>query len=351
MQFSSETVIEQINKSMNVMLLLHSSCQAIIQAAIEPVSSPWYDVITRELGEAEDLVVDWRRSGILYFHEDILAEIAAYGQLLAGTRESVLSSLDELEQHFTEEGKAQLRKMLAELASPVSRMSDQTDLYLSKLRTFEVNMQQPHSEMLKTIQEVQAQQADIQSEINRINSALDSLRKEIQADRAAIAAAKKARKKGIIETVFGIALAPVTGGASLILAGIGVATIAEAEDKIKKLQATLERIQQEISKDQKTLSHDKKIIAALRGLSLSTQMALDDMQLVDQSLDPLRTSWSMFEGELEGVIEKLANAGDAKSVPAIRAWFNAACKEWDAIASHTTDLAQRSISSSHVPIG
>ena len=46
------------NASMGSILLLNSSCQAVIEAEITEVSSPWYDQLDRELGAAENLVVD-----------------------------------------------------------------------------------------------------------------------------------------------------------------------------------------------------------------------------------------------------------------------------------------------------
>ena len=58
MAFSGATTKEQLNQSMNAMLLLHSSCQAIIEATIAQIDSSWYNTIVNELGAAEELVVD-----------------------------------------------------------------------------------------------------------------------------------------------------------------------------------------------------------------------------------------------------------------------------------------------------
>ena len=66
----------EIDASIGSILLLNSSCQAVIEAEITEVSSPWYDQLDHELGAAENLVVGWRRSGVLYFQTDILDTIA-----------------------------------------------------------------------------------------------------------------------------------------------------------------------------------------------------------------------------------------------------------------------------------
>ena len=230
-------------------------------------------------------------------------------------------------------------------------MIDQIAHYLSKLRTFEKQMQKPHYKMNQTINQVQAEEQDIQSKIGTINSQIQMLQNQIQTDREAIATAKKTRTKGIVETIFGVVLAPFTGGVSLILAGIGVATISEAEGKTDLMQSEIGKYQKNIVTDQNNFSRDQKIIATLKGLSMSMVLVISDMALISSALDALRTTWNVLDGELSGEIQKLTNAMTAQETVVIKAWYQAAYTEWDLIVNHSTDLNKRTISSTGVTIG
>src|SRR5690606_40654466 len=108
--------------------------------------------------------------------------------------------------------------------------------------------------------------SDLKSQITEINQKIDNFKSQIKADREAIAKAKKAREKGIVETIFGVILAPITLGASLILAGIGVASIAEAESKISDMEKSISQYQKSIVSDQANLSDDQKEVTTLNSL-------------------------------------------------------------------------------------
>ena len=351
MSFSATDTIQEINESMNAMLLLHSSCQGIIEANVEPSSSPWYSTLTQELGAAEQLVVGWRQSGFLYFQQDILGEIISYGNTFSASQKSIDGLFDQLEKQFSTELKNEIVAALTKLQGPIDTMISQIGAYLAKLGEFEKNLQVPYGNMNGTISQIQAQEADIKIDIETINSQIASMKKQITADRAAIAKAKKAREKGIVETIFGVLLAPITGGASLILAGIGVATIADAEDKIHSLQSDITKDQGTIATDQNKLSDDQKQVATLHGLAMSVAIALSDMGMIDQALDTLSTSWGIFKKELDGVISKLDQATDAQEAILGKAWFDAAVLEWKTIAQQAQNLTQRNITTTRVQIG
>ncbi len=351
MPFSSDTTLEQMNTSMNSMLLLNASCQAVIEAEIQTVDSSWYDTLDQELGEAENLVIHWRQSGVLYFQQDILNEIISCGQLFSSSQLTINTLFEQLNTHFSEAIKSQLITQLQALESPITQMNTQISSYLSKLKTFEIAMEKPHGEMQTTIAQVQAAEQQIQSEIDSINLQIKSLNTQIQSDRDAIAKAKSARTSGIVETIFGILLAPVTGGASLILAGIGVASISAAEGLISTMQSQIQNYQQTISGDQSTLNSDQKTIATLNGLTLSTGLVINDLMNIDTALDALRTSWTLLSDELNSEIQKLNAATSAQDTILIKAWYDSACNEWSLIQASAESLSNPSISTTHVSIG
>ncbi|WP_338689169.1 MULTISPECIES: alpha-pore-forming cytotoxin subunit MakE [unclassified Bradyrhizobium] len=351
MPFSGAATNAEIDASMGAIVLLNSSCQAVIEAEIAEVASPWYDQLDQELGAAENLVVGWRRSGVLYFQTDILDTIAAAGQAFVAAAPQIDALFAALEQRFSAGGKAELITAMQALEPPIQAMIGQIADYLGKLQTFEQAMLQADQAMRNTVGQVQAQEQQIQGEIDAINNQIKLLNVQIQTDREAIARAKAARTRGIIETIFGVVFAPLTGGASLILAGIGVASIAEAEGQINAMQSEISGYQQKIASDQSALTDDQRIVATLGALTMSTGLVLSDMAMIENALDSLRTGWTALDGELGGVIAKLQAATSAADLIVSQAWYTAACTEWNLIDSHVADLTGRQIDTSRVRIG
>jgi multidrug resistance efflux pump len=351
MPFNGPATNDQIDASMAAILLLNSSCQAVIEAEIEEVSSPWYQQLDQELGTAEQLVVGWRRSGWLYFQGDILDSMAAAGAAFLSAQTQIDALFSALEANFTAAGMAELIAAMSALEPPLLSIIQQISDYLTRLQKFEESMVSADEALRGTVAQVQAQEQQIQAEIDAINAQIKSLTAQIQTDRDAIAKAKSARTDGIIETVFGIVFAPVTGGASLILAGIGVSSIADAQSKINSMQAEISGYQQSIAGDQTSLSDDQKVVATLNSLTMSTGFVLSDMDDIESALDRLATSWTVLNGELGGVIAKLQAATSAADLIVSQAWYSAACIEWKLVVGHVAELGGLEISTSRVKIG
>jgi len=350
MGFNGASTKTQINQSMNSMLMLHSSCQGIIEASINPVSSSWYPILLGELGDAENLVVDWRQNGYLYFQQDILNQSINCGQAFINAKADIDSKYDQLQKSYSQQLKDKIVNALQALSTPVQGLTKQISGYEDKLKIFERNMETVHAKMAKTVAQIQNEEASIQADITKINTLIGELKKQIIKDREVIAKAEKARTRGILETIFGFLLAPFTGGLSLILAGIGVSSIAEAESHIKDMETTIKKYGKEIIGSQGELSDDLKEIATLHGLLLSVSMALSDLGLIGKTLDDLRVNWAILEGELTNIIGEVTKADNSKDALVGQFWFESACNQWEEIVPHSQDLSGRSITTSHVQV-
>ncbi|WP_020653803.1 alpha-pore-forming cytotoxin subunit MakE [Massilia niastensis] len=351
MSFNAAAVNPQIDLSMNRMLMLNASCQAVIEAEIAQVASPWYRQLDQELGAAEELVIAWRRSGVMYFENAILDAVGVVGDAFLGAQSTIDAMFSQLERDVTPAGKAALVAQLRALQPPLHTLTARTGDYLGRLKAFQVAMATPHAGMATTIAQVQAQEAGIQAAIDSINRQIAALTTRINTDRDLIARAQKARSDGIVETVFGVIFAPFTGGLSLILAGIGVASIAAAQDKVNAMESNVSGYQHTIAGDQSTLKADQAIIATLGALTMSTGLVISDLDNIDAALDGLRTSWDVFDGELAGVIDKLGLATSAADLVVMQAWYGSACAEWKLIAEHAASLLHPAITTRIVSIG
>lgn len=351
MSFQASKIQEETNTSMNAMLMLHASCQGIIQSDIQKVDTPWYPILSGELKNAEELVVGWRNNGFLYFKSAIFNSMISTGQTFLNQRVTIDGLYNQLNENYTETLKQNIVSQLQDLAAPIANISTQIGDYTQKLTVFGSKMQVIHSNMESTIGKIQAQEAVIKSQITEINQKIDNFKSQIKADREAIAKAKKAREKGIVETIFGVILAPITLGASLILAGIGVASIAEAESKISDMEKSISQYQKSIVSDQANLSDDQKEVTTLNSLLMGVGIALDDMNLISSALQVLEVSWASLGKELSQIISKTQQAENSADAIIGQAWFDAACLEWNAIIPHTQNLDNRTIQTTRVTIG
>jgi cell division protein FtsB len=351
MPFSSAATNAQIDDSLSAIALLNGSCQAVVEVEIQQVASSWYDVLDQELGAAETLVLGWRRSGVLYFDGDVLGAITTYGTSFADARPAIDALFASLGNDFTAAGQAQLVGMLQALEPPLDTMASSIASYLAKLATFEESMLGVQDRMTTTVAQVQAQEADVQAQITAINAQIASLTAQVATDRQAIAKARSARTDGILETIFGVLLAPLTGGASLVLAGFGAVSIAEAQSDVDALQASIEGYQSTIASDQATLTDDQRTVVTLTGLTSSTQFVLDDIAGIGTSLDALRVTWTTFHGELGDIVTKLQDATTAAELVVAQAWYDAACAEWAIVVEHAGSLTGLPVTTTRVQVG
>ncbi|KYF55220.1 alpha-pore-forming cytotoxin subunit MakE [Sorangium sp. So ce854] len=350
MPFTAAATNAQIDSGMSAVLLLNSSCQAVIEAEISEVSSPWYDQLDQELGAAEELVIQWRRSGFLYFQTEVLDAIDAAGQAFAASRAQIDGLYASLSQSFSAELAAQLVAALQALEPPVQAISGQIAGYLARLAQFEKQMGEPHSQMQATIAAVQAEEASLKAQIDAINQQIASLQQQVQVDRAAIARAQSRRRSGILETIFGVVLAPISGGLSLVLVGIGVASIVEAQAMIDQMQSQIRSYQQTIAGDAQMLSRDQAIIATLNGLTMSTGLVLSDMDGIEIALDSLRASWTALGGELANVVDEVRRATSSQQVIVSQAWYDSACGELALVVQHVDGIRDPDMSTRRVLI-
>lgn len=339
MSFDPAQTEQQISESIGAMVLLHASNQALIEVSITPSDSPWYQILDQELGAIEDVVVDWRESGLLYFQQEILQQVVSCGQAFCVARPRIDALFDALKANFDPALKQQIADQLSKLQAPVGTMQTSLSAYLAKLKQFQIALETPHHNMLVTISQIQADAASIQAEITAINQEIDSLQQQLVTDRQAIAKAEAAEHRGIAETIFGIVLAPFTGGLSLILAGIGVASIADAEEKISALKSRICSSQAKIVSDQGELGDDEKQISTLKGLTMSVDMALSDIDSIDAALANLRVGWGVLAGELQTEAQNVANSDNAQSALMSQVWFDAACVGWEDIIQFAQDYS------------
>lgn len=334
MGLRAATVAGELATSSNTIDNLTAACQGILETKLAPSSSHWYGTLNGELQQLQSLAAQWRDQYASRYRSDVLTCIVHCGQGFQASR-AAITQLFALAQTDLSAAKAGFQTQFDGLKAKTQMIGSTVSTYQAVLRSWGQNLRTAHDQMASTVQQIQGEQATLQAQINGLNATIMAMRDELIRDRQAIAQARAERDKGIVETIFGIVFAPFTGGLSLILAGIGVSSIVEAESKVAAMEQTIASYQARIIAGQQNLTQDQAQIATLQALTFPVGIALSDTESGLKLLDTVRTNWEAFFQEMGGVTSKIANAQNAAAVIVEQAWFNAACAEWDLIVTGT----------------
>ena len=200
-------------------------------------------------------------------------------------------------------------------------------------------MQKAHDALSDGTSNIQKAEASLQADINKMNNAIKVLNATIAEENKAIAYSAIGIGVGIFLTIAGIALAPETGGSSLVVAGTGALLVVGGAVTWGIMQHKINGQFDEIAKDQSRLNDDERQIVALKGLDASSSMVLSNISTSEDALSAFRTSWAVFQGELQGVARKLEAAEGALSTIVQQAFTNAAADEWKGATDFAQNLA------------
>ena len=335
---------DQLTDTLSAMVLLNSSCQGIVETYINPPSSSpdWYDTINSKLDAAQKLVRDWRLSGNLYFNRDIVSRTIASAQSIVSEKAQIEELFRQLSDKYDEALKTRLVTMIGGTKPLLDELNAPIAAYSSQIESWGAKMENAHEDLNQTVSDIQAREVKIQDEILQINQQITTMQAQIKTYREAIAKAKSAEKRGIFETIFGVLFAPLTGGLSLILAGIGVSSIVEAEDKVSDLQGVIQNNKTTIAAYQNDMSDDAKAVSSLKILLSSVQPAIDDCSEIASALDSLQTTIESLSQEIDDAIAKLNKATSASEIIMEKVWYEAFYNEWSDILDETMALKDAS---------
>lgn len=330
MPLNAADVNRQFSASASATANLTASCQGILNTHLEPSNSPWYGTLNSELQQVQALAREWQMQYADKTESAIRNSVLQCGQAFQAAQANV-TRLFEQAASDPAGAKGGLQAEFNKLKTPAQAISTTVSDYKLNLRNWGVRLQGAHDRMKGTVGQIQAQASDLQTQIAHINADIGSLQSEIGNARRAITEAEGKKTGGTIATIIGFVLAPFTAGLSLIIAGIGVSSIQEAEGRVRELEGTIGKYQASIISHQQNLSQDQAQIVTLNGLTLSAGLAITDIETAARALDQVRIGWEAFFQELSGVITKIDKARNAAALIIERAWFNAALNEWNLI--------------------
>jgi hypothetical protein len=307
-------------------------CHSILNTLFTPPSHKpdWFDSLNGALDNAKLLAKQW----IDDLAPDMTSSIPTHVLDYAPTYEAMTNEIISLIQKDpTAKGKGnptiqQVFALIQALHDAVTDIVNDVKNTETRLKEWGDKMQNAHDALYGKASNIQNAELELSNEILKMNTAIQTLRAKINSENQMIAAAGIAIGMGILALVAGIALAIVSGGAGIVVAGIGAAAIIGGGVTWGIMQHEIDEQLSEIREDQLKIAEDKRQLVALSGLSTASAMAIDSMETALEKLSDVRTMWATFQGELKGVMDKLEKADEELFAVVNKGYILAAQEEW-----------------------
>jgi hypothetical protein len=307
----------------------------------------WFDDLDNKLTAAKANAAEWINTLAPDITGGVPAQVINYGTTYDALTAQIVSIADAHPdaQDADNQYVLQIKVLVEALDTEVTKIIANAQATSDSLEAWGEKMQISHDDLTTGAVSIQNAETDLQTDIDKMNSAISTLNDIIHQENIAIAASAGGIGLGLLMLVAGIALAPETAGASAYLvAGTGAALIVGGSITWGVMQDKINTQFDEIAKDQKELSADARQIVALQGLASATSQSITYITDSTNALSDFRTSWSVFQGELKGVQSKLELAEASVSIIVQEAFTNAAKLEWDDATKFAESLATTSVS-------
>jgi hypothetical protein len=338
------TPVETATQSSFVTLnLITQSCHAILNTTfVAPAPKPdWFDDLNAKLDAAKANAQDWIDNIAPGVTGGVPLQVINYGttySAMAGEIQSIVQA-NPTAQGADNPYVKQVAELVAALQQAVTDIIANADTTATTLTTWGDAMQKSHDDLSSGAVNIQSTETLLTTDIGKMNTAISALNSEIHAENIAIAASAGGIGLGLLMLVGGLALAPETGGASLLVAGTGGVLIVGGAITWGVMQAKINTQFDEVAADQQELDSDQRQMVALQGLASASSQAISYVADCTSALSDFRTSWTVFQGELQGVADDLQKAENSLATIVQGAFTQAATNEWNDATSFAQSLA------------
>ena len=312
--------------------IVTAACHAILNTLfIAPSPKPaWFDNLNARLDDAKVLAKQWVDELATDMTNRLPNEVINYGTTYEAVTKQIVEIANNNPNASGPDNPAvqEVFELIDALKTQVGSIHDDLTTEDAKLKEWGDKMQAAHDALFKGAASIQSAEADLQADIGAMNSAIDGLKAQIRAENNAIAGAAAAIGLGVLVLVVGIAVTVATLGAGVVVMAIGAAGIIGGAVTWGIMQHRIDQQYKEIAHDQAEITADKQQIVALQGLSAASDQAVSSVALATSALSAVKTMWKLFEGELQGVLDKLNMAQESLALIVNEAFVNGALDEW-----------------------
>ena len=345
---STKNVQDKTQKSYLTLTLITQACHGILNTTLTPPDPKpkWFDDLNTKLDYAKTVAGNWINNIAPGITAGPPTQVVDYGTTYSALTQQIV---DIANAHPDAQGAdnkyvKQVHQLVAALEGQVSTIITNAQKISDDLKNWGIDLQKAHDGLSTGAATIQKAETDLQSDIDAMNTAIKNLHNAIDSENTAIAAAAIGVGVGIFLTIVGIALAPETGGASLLVAGTGALLVIGGAITWGIMQAKINKQFKEIATDQNKLDADNRQMVALQGLASASSQATNYTTTCQTALSEFRTSWAFFQGELSGVLGKLQKAEASLSIIVSEAFTNAAAKEWTMVTDYAQNMVGTKVS-------
>lgn len=332
-QTISEDTNEKVGNGFASLQIVTTACHGVLNTQfIAPPQKPdWFDDLNTELDTAKTLATQWIDDLAPSMESSIPNHVIDYATTYKAMTDQIVELIDK---DPTAKGKDNVTvqetfALIEALYDSVDDIIKEVQETQDQLRTWGDSMQKAHDDLFHGAANIQSAEADLQADISKMDEAMKGLQAKIDGENKVIASMGIAIAAGVFALVAGIALAPETGGYSLIVSGIGAAAIIGGGVTWGIMQNKINDQLEEIAADQKEKTDDQRQLVALKGLATAASMAINSVATATEALSLVRTMWSLFQGELQGTLHKLDAADEELMAIVNKGYILGAQKEWD----------------------
>ncbi|MCU1796304.1 alpha-pore-forming cytotoxin MakA [Pectobacterium polaris] len=347
----SSNVTTLQNRTQNAFLTLNlitQACHGVLNTTfVQPQPKPsWYDSLSSKLDAAQANASNWINNLAPDITAGVPLAVINYGSTYAAFSQQIqdIANAHPGAMGANDPNVKQVAELISALQEQITGMVSNADDTAQKLKAWGEKMQQSHDALTSGASDIQSAETDLQSDVSKMNQAINTLHDIIAAENIALAASIGATFIGILLAVIGILLIPETLGVGATLCGAGGLLSLGGAVGWGIMQEKINNNFNEIAQDQKKLDSDKQQIVALQGLALASKQAVTYINTATSALSDFRTSWTVFEGELQGVADKLAQAESSLDVIVQEAFSDAATREWAIATSFAQQLSNLPVS-------
>lgn len=338
---------QNTQKSFVTLTMITQACHGILNTTfVSPKPKPkWFDGLNAKLDVVKTHASNWINTLAPSITGGVPLQVINYGTTFSALASQIMDIANANPDASGSDNKyvKEVHSLITALEGSVETIISNAEATSKQLENWGKLMQASHDELSTGAVNIQSTEVDLQAHINKMNQAIKTYKTDIANENEAIAAAAGGIGLGLLLLIAGIALAPETGGSSLLVAGTGGLLIVGGAVTWGVMQDKINHQFDDIAKDQKALNDDERQIVALKGLATASSQSISYINTSTTNLSAFRTSWSVFQGELSAVKDKLQKGEESLQVIVSGAFTAAALKEWDAATEFAQSIADAKI--------
>ncbi|HVG23853.1 MAG TPA: HBL/NHE enterotoxin family protein [Thermoanaerobaculia bacterium] len=332
---------EQMADQLDSLSVVTSYSHAILNTHINPVISPpesWFSAVNSDLNTAKTHAMTWISDIAPKIGSTIPQTIINYNTDFMEASKAILLILGDEKKTLSEQEKKDVISLIESVLESITDQRSAVDKVQKSIITLATDFHADHERLVNgkdsaanAVSLAKSESAGIEGKIGELQTKLAEARMKVTVSGCALGLA-------IFLAVAAFALAAVTGGAGLIVAGaVGVVGVGVAATFTGIFSAEITQLLREISEQQSALDAKKRQVTALQGIVDTVTSLKSQNERAKTALSSVQTMWNSLYDKIDAVYNDLKRGKTTTSDAVRRMKMGAAVTGWQ----DTADWAKR----------